>query len=377
MKITHAVIRMLEVPVPAPGFRPAWSPRSLERVIGTTMVELHTDVGLVGVGGTESQQGRAMAETIVSTIVPQLVGRDPLETEACIDVVRRATRFGAAPWWVEMALWDLVGKLAGLPLWRMWGGGTPRLLAYASTGELRSAEARAQDCVRLREAGFQAFKLRLHHESLREDVAVVEAARRAVGPDVALMVDANQGLPTTPRWTPYRALETCQALAPLGVAWLEEPLGRHQYRELGALRARSPIPIAGGETNQDLEEFVALFEHRAFDIVQPDVTLSEGLWGHRHLARLAEAFGVQVVPHTWSSGFGFVANMHLAASLPGCPYLEYPHDPPSYPADLFQVPIHSPPTPDSDGYVAPPAGPGLGIELDRDQVERYTVGRWE
>jgi len=195
MKITHAVIRMLEVPLPAPGFRPAWS--SLERVIGTTMVELHTDVGLVGVGGTESQQGRAMAETIVSTIVPQLVGRDPLETEACIDVVRRATRFGAAPWWVEMALWDLVGKLAGLPLWRMWGGGTPRLLAYASTGELRSAEARAQDCVRLREAGFQAFKLRLHHESLREDVAVVEAARHAVGPDVALMVDANQGLPTT------------------------------------------------------------------------------------------------------------------------------------------------------------------------------------
>jgi L-alanine-DL-glutamate epimerase-like enolase superfamily enzyme len=79
----------------------------------------------------------------------------------------------------------------------------------------------------------------------------------------------------------------------------------------------------------------------------------------------------------WSSGFGFVANMHLAASLPGCPYLEYPHDPPSYPADLFQGPIQSPPTPDSDGYMAPPAGPGLGIELDRDQIERYTIGRWE
>jgi L-alanine-DL-glutamate epimerase-like enolase superfamily enzyme len=309
-------------------------------------------------------------------IAPRLVGQDPLDTEACIDVVRRASRFGSAPWWVEMALWDLVGKAAGLPLWHLWGGGAARLVAYASTGELRSPQARAEGCLQLREQGFRAIKLRVHHATLAEDVALVEAVRAAVGPEVALMVDANQGLPTTPRWTPRRALETCRALAPLGVTWMEEPLDRHLYRELGARRAHSPVPIAGGETNEGLDEYLALLEHRAFDVLQPDATLAEGLWGLRHLAALADAHGVQVVPHTWSSGFGLVANLHLAASLPACPYLEYPHDPPGYPADLFLIPIATPPRPAPAGTVAAPTGPGLGIELDPEQVERYTVARW-
>jgi L-alanine-DL-glutamate epimerase-like enolase superfamily enzyme len=377
VKITRIALRMLEVPLPEPGFRPAWSPGQVDRVIPTTLAEVYTDEGLIGLAGGETQSQRAMPETIVGVVAPQLIGRNPLDTEGCIDVIRRADRFGAAPWWLEMALWDLVGKAAGLPIWRLWGGGSSRLLAYASTGEVRSPAERAEASVRLVEAGFRAIKLRIHGETVREDVAVVEAIRRAVGPNVALMVDANQGMPTTPRWTFRRALETCQALAPLGVAWLEEPLPRHRYADLGALRERSPIPIAGGETNQDPEEYLALFQHRAFDVVQPDVTLSEGLWGQRLLARLAEMNGVQVVPHTWSSGFGLVANCHLAASLPACPYLEYPHDPPVYAAELFAVPTRPMLVVEPDGYVAAPTGPGLGIELDRALVERYTIARWD
>jgi L-alanine-DL-glutamate epimerase-like enolase superfamily enzyme len=318
-----------------------------------------------------------MPETVVGSIAPQLVGRDPLDTETCIDVIRRADRFGAAPWWLEMALWDLVGKAANLPLWRLWGGGSGRLLAYASTGEVRSAEERAASCIRLVEEGFRAIKLRIHGATVREDVASVEAVRRAVGPEVALMVDANQGMPTTPRWTFRRALETCEALAPLRITWLEEQLPRHSYADLGALRARSPVPIAGGETNQDPDEYIALFQHRAFDVVQPDVTLSEGLWGQRLLARLAELHGVQVVPHTWSSAFGLIANCRLAASLPHCPYLELPHDPPVYTAERFAIPTRPALRLDRDGYVTVPTSPGLGIELDRDQVERFTIATWE
>jgi L-alanine-DL-glutamate epimerase-like enolase superfamily enzyme len=206
---------------------------------------------------------------------------------------------------------------------------------------------------------------------------MVEAVRRAVGPEIALMVDANQGMPTTPRWTFRRALETCKALAPVGIAWLEEPLSRHAYADLGALRAQSEVPIAGGETNQDPDEYLSLFQHRAFDVVQPDVTLSEGLWGQRQLARLAEMFGVQVVPHTWNSGFGLIANCQLAASLPNCPYLEYPIDPPIYTAELFAAPLQPMLKVDSDGYITVPSGPGLGVELDREQLKRYTVARWD
>jgi L-alanine-DL-glutamate epimerase-like enolase superfamily enzyme len=368
---------MLEVPLPEPGFRPAWSPGIVERSIGTTMAEVFTDGGLVGLAGIETMFPRALAETIASAVGPQLVGRNPLDTEGCIDVIRRADRFGATPWWIEMALWDLVGKVANLPIWRLWGGGSSRLLAYASTGEVRSPDARAESCLRLVEMGYQAIKLRVHAATLREDVAMVEAVRRAVGPEIALMVDANQGMPTTPRWTFRRALETCKALAPLGIAWLEEPLSRHAYADLGALRAQSEVPIAGGETNQDPDEYLSLFQHRAFDVVQPDVTLSEGLWGQRQLARLAEMFGVQVVPHTWNSGFGLIANCQLAASLPSCPYLEYPIDPPIYTAELFAAPLQPMLRVDPDGYITVPSGPGLGVELDREQLERYTVARWD
>jgi L-alanine-DL-glutamate epimerase-like enolase superfamily enzyme len=377
VKITNVTVRLLEVPLPEPGFRPAWSPGQIERVISTTMAEVQTDDGLVGLAGNETIHHRAMAETIAGSVGPQLIGKDPLDTECCIDVIRRADRFGAAPWWLEMALWDLVGKVAGLPIWRMWGGGASRLLAYASTGEVRSPAERAESCVRLVESGFRAIKLRIHGETVREDVAIVEAVRRAVGPDVALMVDANQGLPTTPRWTFRRALDTCAALAPLGITWLEEPLDRHAYADLGALRSRSAVPIAGGETNQDPDEYVALLQHRAFDVLQPDVTLAEGMWGLRLLSRLAEIHGVPVVPHTWSSPFGLVANCHLAASLPSCPYLEYPHDPPIYTAERFAIPTRPMLQIDAEGYIAAPTGPGLGIELDREQVERCTVARFD
>jgi L-alanine-DL-glutamate epimerase-like enolase superfamily enzyme len=184
-------------------------------------------------------------------------------------------------------------------------------------------------------------------------------------------------MPTTPTWTFRRALETSKALAPLGITWLEEPLSRHAYPDLGALRAQSAVPIAGGETNQDPDEYLSLFQHRAFDVVQPDVTLSEGMWGQRQLARLAEMFGLQVVPHTWNSGFGLIANCQLAASLPNCPYLEYPIDPPNYTAELFAVPLRPMLPVDPDGYVTVPSGPGLGVELDREQLDRYTVARWD
>jgi L-alanine-DL-glutamate epimerase-like enolase superfamily enzyme len=341
------------------------------------MAEVVTDEGLVGLAGVETMLPRALAETVASVVGPQLIGRNPLATESCIDVIRRADRFGAAPWWLEMALWDLVGKAAGLPIWRLWGGGSSRLLAYASTGEVRTPDERAESCLRLVEQGFRAIKLRIHGETIREDVATVEAVRRAVGSGVTLMVDANQGMPTTPRWTFRRALETCEALAPLDITWLEEPLPRHSYADLGALRARSRVPIAGGETNQDPDEYLSLFQHRAFDVVQPDATLAEGMWGLRVLARLAEIHGVQFVPHTWNSAFGLVANCQLAASLPGCPYLEYPHDPPVYPSELFAVPTRPMLVVEPDGHVAVPTGPGLGIELDRDQVERYTIARWD
>src|SRR2546426_1078606 len=138
-----------------------------------------------------------------------------------MQISRVASRFGAGPWWVEMALWDLVGQAAGLPIWRLWGGGAARLTAYASTGELRSPEARAEACLALRAEGFRAIKLRIHHQTVAEDVAVVEAARRALGPDTALVVDANPGLDAPPRWRFRRAPETWRGLAPPGGAWVE------------------------------------------------------------------------------------------------------------------------------------------------------------
>ena len=146
------------------------------------------------------------------------------------------------------------------------------------------------------------------------------------------------------------------------MAWLEEPLPRHDYDNLRRLTAVSPTPIAGGEVNQQLHDLQRLLLDGCYHILQPDVTLCEGLLGLRGLATIAHRMSILVNPHSWGDPLGMVANLHLAAAIANTSYFEFPHDPPAFPTSAYQSTLKTPVVV-KDGMVQVPQEPGLGVEL--------------
>jgi L-alanine-DL-glutamate epimerase-like enolase superfamily enzyme len=272
---------------------------------------------------------------------------------------------------LEIALWDIIGKACGQPLYKLWGGRKDRVRAYASSMEVRPPERRAEDALRALEEGWRAIKLRIHHWEPRDDIRQVAAVREAVGDRMEIMVDANQAQsPGTvqpepgPVWDFRRALDTARELEALDVRWLEEPLARYNWEGLARLCERVDIPIAGGENNQGLHEFRWMIEKGVYDIIQPDALVGETVSQLRKVAALAEAHHKLFVPHHGVDGLGFAAHLHLCAALPNAPYVEIFHEPPGFPADIFQLPLAEPLLPNADGDIVLPAGPGLGVEVD-------------
>lgn len=368
MKITAVEAEVWRIPF-AGEVRPAWAPGTVWREKSTTVYRVTTDEGLTGVGA-----GQGSPLLVRERIGPKLVGQDPFAVER---LFRVAVNWAGGPAGVpvacgiEMALWDLVGKAAGLPLYKLWGVHTDRLRAYASLVEQRSPERRAEDALGFLDRGYRAIKLRLHAPTMREDIAQVEAVRLAVGDRMEIMVDANQAQePGTPGseddlvWDYGRALATCRELAPLGVAWVEEPLGRFAYDDLRRLAAASDVPIAGGENNVGLHEFRRLIDDDCYDVVQPDAAVSAGLGGLRKIAAYAELRHKQFAPHHGGSGVGVAAHLHLSATCPNASYVELLQEPPFLPVETFQGLITEPLVPDADGDVRLPDGPGLGVELN-------------
>ena len=232
-----------------------------------------------------------------------------------------------------MALWDIIGKACGQPLYKLWGGYTDRVRAYASTMEVRKPEQRAEDALRFYEEGWRAIKVRIHDWEMADDIRPVEAVRKAVGDRMEIMVDANQaqvpgvlasiilGGPE-PVWDFQRALDTARELQRLGVRWLEEPLDRYDWEGLAKLCEMVEIPIAGGENNLGLHELRWMIERNVYDIIQLECQRNEGISQIRKIAGLAEMHHKLVVPHTGWEAFGFLAHVHLAAAVPNSPYVE-------------------------------------------------------
>jgi L-alanine-DL-glutamate epimerase-like enolase superfamily enzyme len=281
---------------------------------------------------------------------------------------------------MEIPLWDIIGKRAGLPVYKLWGGYQSAVPAYCATGEVRSAERRAEDAQRVLGEGFRAIKLRFHHDDPRDDLGAVRAIRDAVGDSLEIIVDANQagvepGLAGHRTWGYPTAYRIARELEELGVLWLEEPLPRHDYDGLARLRSNlHTLMLAGGEDNHGMHEFKLLLDRDCFDILQPDALLSEGIFQLRKVAGLAEAAHRLLVPHTWGNGMGLLANLHLAASVPNCPWLEFPHDPPSgFTAQARDCMLAEPLWIDAAGGVVVPERPGFGFVLDEEAVAFHTV----
>jgi L-alanine-DL-glutamate epimerase-like enolase superfamily enzyme len=347
----------------------AWDPEPRTHQIATIVV-VRADDGTEGYASGDAAPDRELLERL-------LVGVATTDTDTVHDIVETVDLHHGRNWIVEVALWDLLGRTRDEPLWRLLGGEQNRIGAYASSGELVDEDERVRRCLALREAGICATKLRLHSQDWRLDLPVIEAVREGV-PDLELMVDANQGwrMPgdLTPQWDRPTAAAFAKELERLEVYWLEEPLPTADVNGYASLARSGNVRIAAGEFVRSAAEARDLVVRGGVDVVQPDVVLIGGMTGARRIAAIAEAEGRMWTPHTWSNGYGLLANLHAALAFSTCPYLEVPFDPPAWSAErrdwLLPVTLEI----DGDGTISPPEGPGLGVVPDFDALEQYRIG---
>jgi len=373
MKIVNLMANNLVIPYPQE-VRPAWQPGLVVTSYSFTLLRIVTDEGIVGVGGTPGHQ----AGVILEQIKPFLLGEDPLAPERLARVYRNA---GNGIWCVDMALWDILGKTAGLPLYKLWGAYTNKVKAYASAVQVGTPEDRAALALHYRELGFNAMKLRFHNEKMKDDLAILDACIKATQGKMSFMVDANQPSigPSAVRgviWDFQRALRTARELEARGVIWLEEPLDRYDFENLICLREATDIYIAGGEMNRGLHEFRWLIEKGVYDIIQPDCALSEGVSQLRKVAALAEMYKRHFAPHHAMSGLGLAGALHLTCTFPGETWMEIMYEPNARTIEGFQQLggiLESKIWIDPYGYVSPSEEPGLGVIVNEKAISRYTV----
>ncbi len=368
MKIEQIELIRLNLPLDPP-FSAAWDPKPRVE-FPATLVVVRTDDGVVGYGSGDTMDGFEAYRDL-------FIGTDPLQILGQVRRIETINFHGGRYWPLEAALWDIIGQVAGLPVSAFFGGACDRLPAYASTGELKSPQARAESAVAAKEAGFRAMKIRIARDRLSEGVAAVRAARDAVGDEFDLMVDLNQMWRMSGDIDAALPLARVQRLAAelneLGVLWLEEPLPQVDVIGARRVRAHTGMQVSGGEMVRSLPEIMALIEADAFDIYQPDVALAVGMYRARQVAESANLRHRLFTPHTWSNGLGLLANLHVAAGVDAGPYLEFPYDPPGWTPerrDFFMEPLMI----DASGDLVVPDAPGLGVRIDHEAVDRYTVG---
>jgi D-galactarolactone cycloisomerase len=374
MKIERIELFHVGIPLSKP-FYPAWIPGYPQTANRFTLLRVTTDDGVQGLAaGMAFERER---EGLGGLIGPYLIGLDPTDVTAVRQRLREVSYLGWRNYWIEAACWDIRGKVEGKPVWALLGGeGGGRVEVYASTGEVHPPEQRAEEVLQLRDMGFQTVKLRVHSFDPAEDVAQVEAVRRAVGDDFGIGVDANQGWPVclieeAPIWDLERATNFASACADLGVGWLEEPLDMHAYDECAELCRRSAVDIAGAELNGGWQEFKVMLEKGSFDIYQPDATMGGGIGDVKKVLDACQERGLGFTPHTWTNGLGFIINLHVYAAGPRDHPLEYPYEPPGWVPEARDGILAEPIRVASDGTIALPDKPGLGIELDEDKLARH------
>jgi D-galactarolactone cycloisomerase len=369
MRITAIRRQPLLIPLDPP-FPAAWDPVPRTQFL-VTIVRVETDEGVVGVGSGDTMDGFEAFEHL-------FIGQDPLAIVRHVRALETIDFHAGRYWPLEVALWDIAGQVAGLPVATLFGGALDGIPAYASCGMLLPAAARAESALRLCEEGFRALKIRVDPRRLEDGLAAVAATREAVGDRMAIMVDLNQGWrmagDISPSLDVDGARRIAARLAELDVLWLEEPLAGTDLRGLAMLRAAGlGIRIAGGEMARTFADGLAALDADAFDVYQPDVVLAAGMLRTRTIAEVALARNRWFTPHTWTNGIGLLANLHVAAGVGGGPFIEFPYDPPAWTPERRDAFLAEPIRPDRDGVLRVPARPGLGIVLDEAAIARYVA----
>ena len=341
-----------------------------------TLLLVYTDSGLVGIGSVF--QNADLVKASLKVLESLYSGENALEPDRVAEKLHQCMfwlgRGGAITHTISginIALWDILGKVTGQPVGRLLGGRyREKVRPYASLLMEEDTAILSDKLAELKEKNYKAFKIgwgpfgRKNNPSL--DEKIVKQAREDIGPDLMLMVDAGasdsfwqQGY----KW----AINTSKMLAEYDVAWFEEALRPDDIDDFVILRNNSPVPISGGEVLTRRQSFLPWLERRAFDIIQPDVTKVGGIGEQRRIAQMAEDYGVRLIPHGWNTAVGLATDLQFASAFHGIDLIEYLIGSPYVDEIIVDKWLL-----DSEGFLSIPEKPGLGIELDRDSVEKYT-----
>jgi len=363
MRITAIETSLTRIPFDM-GARPVAFIGTHWDALNTVWLRVRTDEGLDGWGEGFGHACVAATRTVIDTqLAPAVLGQDARDigglrrrlTQAFHLYGRNGPHVYALSA-LDIALWDIAGKAAGMPLCRLFGAVPRQLTAYASLLRYGAPDLVATACERAVARGYRDIKL---HEI---EVPMIAAARKAVGPDCRLMVDTNCP------WTVSQALAMARRLREYDLTWLEEPVWPPEDDAgLARVRAEGGIAVAAGENAGGLHDFRRKFEAGAIDVAQPSVIKIGGPSAMLEIAAVAKAFGARLVPHNAYFGPGYLASLHVNAAVG--------HDAPFERIfiDLEASPLHQAVTA-HDGKVAVPSAPGLGCDPDPEVLKRYRVG---
>ena len=366
MKITDLKTIRLRASIPPEG--QVFSRSGVRNTRSTTLVQVETDEGITGLGSC-SGNGELIEIIIAKVLKPLLTGMDPTQIEEIWDkaYVRGGHKeFGTrgvgvvALSGVDIALWDILGKVRGVPLYQLLGGKCRDKVPVYATALYPEEPAKVAKRARaFAEQGFHGVKIKVGFD-LDQDIQIVRAVREELGKDFVVMTDANQG------YTVDVALKASEAFAACGAFWLEEPLFVEDIAGHAVLREKGKTPIAVGENLNTCYAFENFVVRGAVDFLQPDVARAGGITEIRKIAAMAAEHHVPLSFHTWGDGVALAASVHLSAALKECIVMELDYTYNPLRAELLREPLEV-----ENGFLIPPDKPGLGVELDSKAVEKF------
>lgn len=343
------------------------------------IVKITSDSGQVGWGEGYGPAGVIRAG--IEYLTPFILNQNPLEIETIWSIMYRRTldfaRRGilvSAISAVDVALWDLKGKILEQPVHLLLGGKKrDTIIPYATgmyfTKRDNLSEALCREAKVYADMGFKAMKMKVGL-GIEEDIENVRLIREAIGPRITLMIDANHA------YNLREAVRLAQAVEPYDIYWFEEPISPEYYDQYAELRSKTSIPIAGGECEYLRFGFQTLLQSKSVDIVQPDICASGGLTEAKRIAVLASVYGVEIVPHTWGTGIAISAAAHFISNLdimpgrlrtPNC-YMELDRTENGLRDKLTSMDLEI-----EDGTITVSDAPGLGVTVHEEALHKYAL----
>jgi len=330
-------------------------------------------------GWGEGYGPAGVLEAGIKFLEPIVLGQNPLENEVVWSMMYRKTldfaRRGilvASMSAIDIALWDLKGKILNLPVSTLLGGAHRKKIKPYATGlyftdHNNPSKDFEEEAARYKSQGFKAIKMKVGL-GINEDFENVKRMRELLGDDIQLMIDSNHA------YTLREAVALCRKIEPFDISWFEEPISPEYYSQYNELRSKTSIPIAGGECEYLRFGFHQLLRNKSVDIIQPDICATGGLTEAKRISAIASTYGIEVVPHTWGTSIGIHVALHFISNLEHIPgrmkspdfLMEYDQT-----ENGLRDRLTSPKIKMKDGMIEVPTAPGLGLEVNEDVLLEY------